>query len=78
MNNSDKKITDAIRSASNGKISEINDGKGKWIVTDNLKSRALKTRLKEFLGKKGEMTYRFGDKTLNLKISSTFTPSLIW
>lgn len=50
-------------------FTEIADGKGKWIVTDNFKSRALKKRLEEFTGKKGEMTFRFGEKILNMKIT---------
>lgn len=48
---------------------ETKDGKGTWIVTKNLKSRALKKRLAPFLGRKGEMTYTFGDKKFRLKIA---------
>lgn len=50
-------------------FTEIKDGKGTWIVTDNLKSRSLKKRLAEFTGKKGEMKFRFGEKILNMKIT---------
>lgn len=50
-------------------FTEITDGKGRWIVTDNLKSRALKKRLKEFLGEKNEMKFRFGDKTIRMNIN---------
>lgn len=50
-------------------FTEIEDGKGKWIVTDNLKSRALKKRVKEFIGEKGEMTYKFGEKVIKMKIT---------
>lgn len=50
-------------------FTEISDGKGKWIVTDNLKSRTLKKRLNEFTGKKGEMTFRFAEKVINMKIT---------
>lgn len=48
---------------------EIRDGKGTWIVTDNLKSAKLRKRLAPFLGNKGEMTYKFGDKTLRFRIT---------
>lgn len=48
---------------------EVSDGKGTWIVTDNLKSAKLRKRLAPFLGNKGEMKYRFGDKTLHMKIT---------
>lgn len=52
-----------------GKLSEIKDGKGTWIVTDDLTSPALKRRLRPFLGKKNEITLSFGEKTVRLKVS---------
>lgn len=52
-----------------GDFAEFKDGKGTWIVTDKLTSSKLKKRLAPFLGKKGEMTYKFGDKTLRFKIT---------
>lgn len=48
---------------------EIKDGKGTWIVTDSLKSKKLQKRIQPFLGRKGEMCYRFGDKKLRMKIT---------
>lgn len=48
---------------------EIQDGKGAWIITDNLKSKKLKNRLAGFIGNKGEMSYKFGDKTLRFRIT---------
>lgn len=60
---------DEFKKKINGEICEIRDGKGVWIITDDLKSNKLKKRLSPFLGKKGEMTYRFGDKTLRFKIT---------
>lgn len=56
--------------ASDSDFTEVRDGKGVWIVTENLKSAKLRRRLAPFLGKKGEMTYRFGDKTLKFKIKN--------
>ncbi|MCQ2479093.1 MAG: hypothetical protein MJ120_00530 [Clostridia bacterium] len=71
-----KYAPDGYNSKKHFGFTEVDDGKGKWIITDNLKSRSLKNRLKTFLGEKGEMTYKFGEKTIKLKISSngeTFT-----
>lgn len=48
---------------------EVRDGKGLWIVTDNLKNKNLPQRLSAFIGNKGEMTYKFGEKTVRMKIT---------
>ncbi|MCQ2484518.1 MAG: hypothetical protein MJ168_04190 [Clostridia bacterium] len=48
---------------------EVKDGNGTWIVTDKLTSSKLKERLKPFLDNKGEMTYKFADKTLRFRIT---------
>ena len=50
-------------------FTEVRDGNGTWIITDRLTSPKLKKRLEPFLGKKGEMTYKFGDRTLRFKIT---------
>ncbi len=49
--------------------SEIQDGKGRWIVTDNPCSRYVKKRVIQFLGKKGEMSFRFKDREFTMQIS---------
>lgn len=48
---------------------EVRDGKGLWIVTDNLRNKNIASRLSAFTGNKGEMTYKFGEKTIHLKIT---------
>lgn len=53
----------------NGGFCDIPDGKGRWIVTSNFASRRVKKAVAPFLGKKGEMTYRFGGETVRMKIS---------
>ena len=48
----------------------IPDGKGKWIVCDDLSDGRLKKELAPFLGNKGEIRLTFaGDKEIRLKIS---------
>ena len=53
-----------------GRYSEIRQGNGLWIVTNDLASRRLKYRLTPFLGNKGEITLDFGDTVRRLKISA--------
>lgn len=48
---------------------EIPDGKGRWIVTGNPCSGFVKKRVLHFLGKKGEMSFRFKDREITMKIS---------
>lgn len=58
-----------IRSTVHGAYREIPDGKGTWIVCENLEDLRLKKRIAPFLGKKGEMTFTFGDQTLHFEIA---------
>lgn len=60
---------DGVKNKKRFGFTEIKDGKGTWIVTDNLKSHKLKKRLGEFTGKKGEMKFRFGEKEIKMKIT---------
>lgn len=48
---------------------EIKDGKGTWIVTDDLTSSKLRKRLSPFLGKKDEIRLTFGDRTVTMKVA---------
>lgn len=52
-----------------GAFSEVSDGKGKWIITNNVLSRKTKNSVKGFIGNKGEMKFTFGDKIIRMKIS---------
>jgi hypothetical protein len=58
-----------IRKTLHADYREIPDGKGSWIVCENLEDRRLKERIAPFLGKKGEMRFTFGDRTLEFEIS---------
>lgn len=58
-----------ILSQSDGKISEINDGKGKWIVIKKYNGK-LKKHIRDFIGKKGEMRLTFANKEIIMKINS--------
>lgn len=60
---------DYIKKQAKGSFAEVNDGKGKWIITNNVLSRKAKNSVKEFIGNKGEMKFTFGDKTIRMKIS---------
>lgn len=59
-----------IKKQLNGNSGEISDGKGKWIVTDNISSLKTKKKVKNFLGNKNEMQFTYGDKTVKLKIAA--------
>lgn len=48
---------------------EIADGKGKWIVTNNMASRRVKRAAKPFIGNKGEVHLRFGENDITMKLS---------
>lgn len=54
---------------SKGGFSKVKDGRGCWIITNRFDSKKLKKAVSQFLGSKGEMTYRFGDKKFTFKIS---------
>lgn len=58
-----------IASQANGKISEINDGKGKWIVIKSYRTGKLKEHVKDFIGKKGEIRLTFAGKEIIMKIN---------
>ena len=58
-----------IASQANGKISEINDGKGKWIVIKSYRTGKLKDYVKNFIGRKGEMRLTFADREITMKIN---------
>lgn len=44
------------------------EGKGKWIITDDMSSNELKELIKPLLGKPDEISCRFKQKTVKLKI----------
>lgn len=50
--------------------SEIYDGKGRWIVTNNPCSRFVKKRVLNILGKKGEISLRFKEREFTMQISA--------
>lgn len=60
---------DEIISQANGKISEVPDGKGKWIVIKSYRTGKLKEHVKEFIGNKGEMRLSFADREIIMKIN---------
>ena len=60
---------DYIRKQAKKSYNEICDGKGKWIITNNVLSQKTKKSVKGFIGNKGEMKFTFGDKTITMKIS---------
>ena len=47
----------------------VRDGKGKWIVVKNFRSRKLKKVLAPYMGNPGEITLDFSDHTSVLQIS---------
>ena len=59
---------EGIRSTVHASYREIPDGKGHWIVCEDLESPKLKKRIAPFLGSKGEMKFTFGDETVRLVI----------
>ncbi|MCR5484566.1 MAG: hypothetical protein K6F09_03130 [Clostridiales bacterium] len=59
-----------IRKKAKKNYSEIEDGKGLWIVTDRISSNRVKKKIAPFLGQKGEIRLTFdGGKEIRLKIS---------
>ncbi len=60
---------DEIASQAKGKISEVTDGNGKWIVIKSYRTGKLKEYVKEFIGNKGEMRLTFADKEIIMKIN---------
>ncbi|MCQ2461843.1 MAG: hypothetical protein MJ177_00385 [Clostridia bacterium] len=57
-----------ILSSAKGMVSEIPDGNGKWIVIKGYRAPGLKKRVKEYLGKKGEMRFTFTNGSVTMKI----------
>lgn len=54
-----------------GGTQQFEDGKGKWIITDDMAGDELKKMVKPFLGKDDEIVYRFkGNKKVIMKISA--------
>ncbi len=66
-----------FENAVNGAYTEIVDGKGCWLITDDFESARLKKRIAPLLGKKGEIRLTFaGQPEIRLKLSEngeTFT-----
>jgi hypothetical protein len=59
-----------INAKCDGDFAEIVDGKGRWIVTDDMASDRVKAAVNPLLGQANEMKYRFkGGKTVCLRIS---------
>ncbi len=58
-----------IVSQASGKISEVNDGKGKWIVIKSYRTGKLKNYVKKYIGKKGEMRLTFAGEEIIMKIN---------
>jgi len=51
------------------KSRDITDGRGRWIVTNNMNSLYVRKAVRPFIGEKGKIRLTFGDKTVCLKIS---------
>ena len=65
-----------LRTAVKGSYTEIPDGSGLWIVTDDFGSARLKKRIAPFLGCKGEIRLPFADREIRLQLGAdgeTFT-----
>lgn len=59
-----------IVSEHHGEFTEITDGNGRWIITDDMASDAVKVAVAPLLGENDKMTYRFKcGKTICLKIA---------
>ncbi|MBQ6065435.1 MAG: hypothetical protein IJK89_01315 [Clostridia bacterium] len=52
-----------------GELTQIGDGKGTWIVTDDFTSPALRRRIAPFLGERGTVRLPFADRELVLRIA---------
>ena len=49
---------------------EFRDGKGKWIITDDMAGDEVKKLVKPYLGEDDEIVYRFtGNRKVTMKIS---------
>lgn len=62
---------DKLVAAYSGGTREFMDGKGKWIVTDDMAGDELKKLVKPFIGNDDEIVYHFtGNRKITMKISS--------
>jgi hypothetical protein len=53
-----------------GGTKEFSDGKGKWIISDDMAGDELKKRVKPFIGNENEIVYHFkGNRKVTMKIS---------
>lgn len=53
-----------------GGSKEFRDGKGKWIISDDMAGDELKKRVKPFIGNENEIVYHFkGNRKVTMKIS---------
>ncbi len=53
-----------------GGTKEFKDGKGKWIVTDDMASEIVKKQVEPLIGKNDEIVYKFrGNRKITMKIS---------
>ena len=52
-----------------GGTAEFADGRGRWVITDDMACGEVYEAVKPMLGDSGEMAYRFGGNTIALKIS---------
>jgi hypothetical protein len=53
-----------------GGTKEFKDGKGKWIVTDDMASEIVKKQVEPLIGKNDEIVYKFrGNREITMKIS---------
>ena len=63
-------LPEELKDKAKGKYCEIEYGKGKYIVTDNLLSGRLKKAVKPFIGNSDEIRLTFGNEEIRLKISA--------
>ncbi|MCR5522780.1 MAG: hypothetical protein K6F64_03970 [Clostridia bacterium] len=59
----------AIALKAEGSYSEIESGKGKWIIVKSFEEKKLRNAVLPFIGKKGEMRLTFRNRTVRMKIS---------
>lgn len=62
-------LPERFRLLTNGGLTQIKDGKGTWIVTEDLSSPALKRLIAPFCGEKGTVRLPFADREILLKIA---------
>ena len=63
-------VPERLRLLTAGTLTQIKDGKGAWIVTDDFTAPALRRIISPFLGKPGQIRLPFADREILLKISS--------